>query len=604
MADNVSSQVKGVITDPNGTPLVPSMGFLRVKNNEYLEEEERKRRASEQLLNKTTANMAFAQLIETRFQTARDAKTEVTNLMMDSLRRRKGEYSPQHLADIKELGGSDIFVKLTEIKCNAAEAWISDVALPVEGKPWGLKPSPKPELPPKVLEKVMFDTLKHFEQQGLEGSMEEVKDVASRLTDDVTRQIRDEAKRRANRMEQLIDDEFTEGGFLEALEKAIEDVVGYGTLIIKGPYIEMIQDMEWLEDDDFTPEITTIPTMKFKCVDPLDFFPSAGAKTIDDAVYLCERDSFTRSALLKMRGQKGYSTELINQVLSEHEHGVSLELRTDAEKAYLENRSSQTDHTNPDELFQGVWYTGLISGRYLMEFGIKGLDVQGEYEAVALKIGAHVIHATLNPDPLGKRNYSKAVYKAVKGSFWGQGVPRLMEDTQDACNAEARAIINNTAIGSGPQVVIHDIDNLAEDEDITAVFPWKVWQFNDSAKHGKPPITFEQPQIYTDKLIKVFEFFESIADKETGIPRHEQSLFEGGAMKMPATGLAMLMNSASRVLKKTIAGIDMYVFRPTITRAFVWNMLYVPDNSIKGDVDIETSGAMGVFVREQKDPVF
>ena len=62
----------------------------------------------------------------------------------------------------------------------------------------------------------------------------------------------------------------------------------------------------------------------------------------------------------------------------------------------------------------------------------------------------------------------------------------------------------------------------------------------------------------------------------------------------------MLMNSAARVLKKSIQYIDKDIIRKKVEKAFVWNMLFIDDPSIKGDVRIEASGAMGLFVKEQQ----
>jgi hypothetical protein len=401
-------------------------------------------------------------------------------------------------------------------------------------------------------------------------------------------------------MENLIDDEFTEGDLVESMDEGVSDMVTYGTMILKGPFISLEKTLDWMEEQDWTPNVTEIPMMKFKRVDPLHFFPSPGATKIEDAIYLIERDEFTRKALAEMRGKEGYSDDLINKVLGEQRKGTTVPLRTDSEQATLEDRQGTPKLENPDEKFQALWYTGCMEGWIMEEWGLKGLDPNDTYEIVALKIGQYVIHARLNPDPLGRRNYVKAVYKPVKGSFWGEGVPLLMSDTQDSCNSTARALINNLSIGSGPQVVVRDVDAMAEGSDITSMYPWKIWQFSDPQRTGKSPVEFTQPQIYTDKLLVVFEFFLKIADEETGIPKYEYGTGPKGGAGSTATGLSMLMNSASRVLKKSIQGIDLYVFKPIIERAFVWNMIYIPDPMIKGDVRIDATGAMGMFVREQR----
>jgi len=587
-------------TGTNGNPIVPTVGFLRVKSNELLDEEARLKLKSEELLEDPSANGSFAQLIESRFKQAENAKDHVTDILMDALRRRKGVYSASHLAEIRRQGGSEIYMKVTETKCNAAESWIADVVTPIQGKPWGMDPTPRPELPPQVTESVVMQTLAEFEERGLEGSEDEIREVAAGLRDDAWRKIREEAKTRAGRMENLIDDEFIEGQLPAALDNGISDLVTEGTMIVKGPFIQMEKGLDWLEERDWFPNVTELPAMKFKRVDPLNFFPSPGATTIEDATYLIERDEFTRGALSRMRGVEGYNDALIEKILRSNLQGTTVPLRTDSEQATLEDRQGSHKLENPDDKYQALWYCGTCPGWVLEEWGITGLDEYTDYECVGLKVGGYVIHARLNPDPLGKRNYHKAVYKPVKGSFWGNGVPRLMNDTQDACNSTARHLINNLSIGSGPQVVIRDVDAQAEGEDLESMYPWKIWQFNEPARTAAKPIDFFQPEIHVEQLLKVFEFFLKMADDETGIPKYEYGSAQGTGAAKTATGLSMLMNSASRVLKKSIAGIDSQIIQPIVHQAFVWNMLYIDDPSIKGDVNIQASGAMGIFVKEQQ----
>ena len=48
-----------------------------------------------------------------------DAKREVEKEDLASLRQKKGEYEPRKLAEIRKQGGSEIFMKITAVKCHA-----------------------------------------------------------------------------------------------------------------------------------------------------------------------------------------------------------------------------------------------------------------------------------------------------------------------------------------------------------------------------------------------------------------------------------------------------------------------------------------------------
>jgi len=125
-----------------------------------------------------------------------------------------------------------------------------------------------------------------------------------------------------------------------------------------------------------------------------------------------------------------------------------------------------------------------------------------------------------NPHPLGHRPYSKTGWGIVPGSFWYKGVPELMSDLQSICNASIRAMVNNLGIGSGPQVVINDINRLAKGEKITQMHPWKIWQFINNARSQLKAIDFFQPKVYSKELMGVYDQFAMLADDYTGIPAY------------------------------------------------------------------------------------
>lgn len=577
----------------------PTLSFLRVKSNQILDEENALREKAKAAEASPEVRSLIAGFIDSRFHEAENAKSKATEDMMDSLRRRKGEYSADHLAKIKQQGGCEIFVKVTEVKCNAAEAWISDVALPSEGTPWSLDPTPKPDLPPQVVMEIVETTKNEFLNKVGMVQDQDVIFFAKRLREMALKAMKDEAKRRADRMAEHIADQFVEGGFNDETDDVISDVVTFGTGIMRGPFVQNQRTLEWLEGEDWIPEVTDKPMLKWQAVSPLNFFPSPGATTTRDMTYACERDHFTRRSLIAMIGVEGWSEDRIRAVLKLHPRGVKLGLDTDPERERLEDRTVHGE--NPDQKFDGLWYGGSCPGWLLAEWGMTGLDSEKDYDILALKIGAEVVHVRFNNDPLRKSWWNKTVYKKIKGSFWGCGVPRLMDDTQDACNATARALINNLAIGSGPQVEISDVDALAEGEKISSMYPWRIWKFTDPNRRGGQVMHFFQPEIYSTELMAVFDRFLQLADDRTGIPEYTHGGGENttGAGST-ATGLSILLNSASRVLKKTIAWFDQYMIRPNVESTFVWDMLYVDDPTIKGDVRIVASGAMGLFVKEQR----
>ena len=52
-------------------------------------------------------------------------------------------------------------------------------------------------------------------------------------------------------------------------------------------------------------------------------------------------------------------------------------------------------------------------------------------------------------------------------------------------------------------------------------------------------------------------------------------------------------------MKDAVVNIDADIIEPMLHAQFVWNMLYHPDDSIKGDVIIKPRGAVAMIIKEQ-----
>jgi hypothetical protein len=138
-------------------------------------------------------------------------------------------------------------------------------------------------------------------------------------------------------------------------------------------------------------------------------------------------------------------------------------------------------------------------------------------------------------------------------------------------------------------------------ESIEQMYPWKIWQLDFSkTQSSRPPIEFFQPNANTSELMAVYKEFSALADEYSGIPAYSYGVGEsvGGAGRT-ASGLSMLMNAASKAIKNVVKHIDSGVIAPTIERYYVFNMLWHPDPTIKGDAQIVARGALSLVAKEQ-----
>ena len=179
----------------------------------------------------------------------------------------------------------------------------------------------------------------------------------------------------------------------------------------------------------------------------------------------------------------------------------------------------------------------------------------------------------------------------------GKGVADLCRDSQNMVNAAARSLANNMGISSGPQVGVN-VSRLPPGEDITEMYPWKIWQFQSSEfNDGSQPLTFFQPNSNAQELMAVFEKFSARADEDTMIPRYMTGDPSGGAGRT-SSGLSMLISNAGKGIKQVISNIDRNVIVPSIERLYQDNLRYSKDADLIGDVKAVAKGATSLVVKE------
>ena len=552
----------------------------------------------------------LASHIQKVWQVAYNAHKTATEPRLDNCRRRRrGEYSAAKLADIRARGGSEAFAPLTRTKCLAALSWLKEILASDGDIPFSLKPTPIPDLPGDVQAHVVSLAMQAFvqaQETGLIMNEQDVFQISADLADSAANSMLEQANRRAKRMQTKIEDQLVEAGFTASFYDFLDDVVTYPSAILKGPVRRMKPRLTWQQSaaGQWDAVVEQDSVDEIERISPWDFMPSPNAKNVFDGP-ICERLHLSRYGLQCMKGVEGYSDADIDAVLVEAQgDGLSGWLDGKDELPPTSDPGAAPDETSGDgrdDSVQGIEFHGSVSGQMLHDWGMKVDSMVDEYDITAIKIGEHVIYAVINDDPLRRRPYYVATYDRDPDSIWGTALPERMATSQDNCNSAWRHLVNNLAIASGPQVAINDINRIPPGEDITAMEPWKIWQFIDpmGGMSGQPPIQFFNPPINVEPLLAVVSQCKKDADDETGIPPYTYGSDKAAGAGRTASGLAMLMNSASKGIKAVIGNIDLDVIRPLVMRFYTRNMLESDDNSIKGDLIVTAHGKLADLVKEQ-----
>jgi len=579
--------------------------FLRVVNNTELARQERETtdRALQERQNQSVI-LGLASYLRECWDVAQMAKRPLEQKMLQALRQRNGEYDASKLQQIRTQGGSEIFMMITEVKCRAAESWLRDILLDNGTPPWDLNPTPIPDLSPtqsKEVQAIFAErVLKMVEEYGKAPNASEIREIKEMVSQDYRFDILQQAQIRADKMKLKIQDQFAQGGWGDAFNDFITDLVTYPCAFIKGPVVRRQRVLGWKVDATGRTVVEPTERLGPECerVDPFYIYPEPGISNINEG-YLFEYHPLSRMQLSDLIGVPGYDDDAIRKVL-EIGNGMSW-INLDVELQKNEEERKFYSYMKPTTEFDALEFWGKVSGKMLIEWGLTEEDVPDsarEYDANVWMVGNIVIKAVLNYDPLGEKPYCKTSFIKCPGAFWGKGIPEIIEDLQGVCNAAARALVNNMGISSGPQVEVN-VERLPPNEDITQLAPWKIWQtINDPVGSSAPAIRFTQPDSRASELVSVYDRFSRLADDHSGIPAYVYGDLNVQGAGRTSSGLSMLMGAAGKGIRQVVMHIDTDVVKPIVMRQFVYNMRYDEDESIKGDVQVIAKGAINLAVKE------
>jgi len=581
------------------------LSFLRVVSNSDLAKQEKEEvdRALSERQNEPYI-LGLAGYLRECWDVAEQAKKPIEYKMLRALRQRNGEYEADKFKQIRAQGGSEIYMMITEVKCRAAESWLRDILLDNGSPPWDIVATPIPDLSPLQSQEIqdMFanQVLEMLQTSGKAPSPQDMAEIKEMVSQDYRFKVLQSAQARVDKMKLKISDQFAQGGWESAFNDFITDLVTYPCAFLKGPVVRRQRALGWTTDETGRTTVEPIERLapEFERVDPFRIYPEPGISNIEEG-YLFQHHPLSRMELSDLIGVPGYDEDAIRKVL-EIGNGQSW-ISEDVELQKNEEERKYYSYMRPTEVFDALEFWGKVSGKMLVEWGLSEEDVPDtarEYDANVWMVGNYVIKAVLNYDPLGQKPYAKTSFIKCPGAFWGKGIPEIIEDVQNVCNAAARALVNNMGISSGPQVEVN-LDRIPPNEDITQMHPWKIWQVtNDPAGSSAPAVRFTQPDSNATTLVGVYDKFSRLADEHSGIPSYLYGDMDTQGAGRTASGLSMLMGAAGKGIRQVVGYIDSDVIKPIVQRQFVYNMRYDEDESIKGDAEVVARGAVNLAVKE------
>ena len=586
--------------------MAESTGILRIVSPEELQAQEARAldEAQEQRELEESQRSEMSSLrghIDQRWAITRDHRSSrgINERLLRSMRTFNGSYDHDHLQEIKQFGGSEVYSRIVGTKARGATALLRDVYFS-NGRPWDLEPTPNPKTPEDIAASI--PGLVQMEAQAMAQAGQPIsEDMIQQRLQQMMRAAEQATVKRANeeakRSTDTLDDYLVEGGFYDAFAAFLVDLPLFPFAVLKGPSVRMVDDVAW-QDGQAT--IVQRPRLVWSRVSPFDFYFSPGVAHIADADTF-ERLRWTRKDLQALLGLPGWNQAAIKAAMTAYDEGLRDWMDTpDSERAVEEDR--EDPNWNRSNMIDAMEFHGNISGKMLRDWGMQAeevADVDMEYHVQAWVCGSYVLKVQISPSPRKRHPYFVTSFEKVPGTPVGNSLVDMLSDIEEVANASLRNLVNNMAMASGPQVVVLD-NRFAVTDDTDDMYPWKRWHMVDEPGQGAlPPISFYQPKSNAAELLGIYQKMTEVADEISAIPRYLQGSGATGGAGRTASGLSMLMGNASKVLQQVAHNIDQDVMHTMLQSLYDLVML-TTTGKLAGDEQIVVKGVSTVMAKESE----
>lgn len=402
-----------------------------------------------------------------------------------------------------------------------------------------------------------------------------------------------EAKRKAGKAQDQIDDWFEECQYHAELRKVIDDAAKLGSGVIKGPFPVKRVSRQWRHNPDTNVyELIIVEEIKpaSRRVDPWDLFPDpACGETIHNGSYVFERDRLTRKKLEELIGVPGY---LEDQIIACLREGPARQQEAD-------NRNLLSNAFAANDQFEIWYFYGDVTVEELLAAGCDcdGMPMEKSFPAIITMVNNRPIKAALNPLDDGQFPYDVIPWKRRPGMPWGMGVARQMRTPQRIVVAATRNMMDNAGLASGPLITLRR--GVEPEDGVMEVVPLKFFLESDES-NGNPaagaPLTATVIPMLEKELMSIIQFGMKMAEDVTGLP----SLLQGQQGSAPETvgGMTILNNNANSVLRRVARLFDSSITEPHVRRYYTWLMEYSDDDDAKGDYQIVARGSSALVERD------
>ena len=548
---------------------------------------------------KREINDELASMVKQKYQIAADANRDAHQRALDCLNQMKGTLFDS-LVDEGFEQFRDVQMNITHPIVMGFKAMIAEILDPIMSQPFTLEPSPIVELPPDVAQRLRDAVRERLPQlvQMAGGDQSKLMNIIDEFTS-ATRQYEFEAAQRAaERMTTSVRDKLMDADFEKEFNDWLYNFVVYPLAIIKGPFYVIDSKRKW---GTFGLTFVDDMVMKVKNISPFDFFPAPKAKDPHTCPYVIERTRVHAGQLVDMVGDDGYDEEAIDLALEEYDRYIIPYNVGNSESAPDSDPDiSDSDASKDDGYYDLLGFYGRIRGKALAMYGVEVEDERRFYEAEVWVLGGYVIKAILNSNDKGRRPFEVKAFSSTTGEMWGKSPVEIIRDSQRQCTVSGRALARNMEYASAP---IGEVTarNVLGDDDPQEIYPMMMRAVS-ATTGGQNVYRFYSVPSLAGELMGVYDKFYRVGFDLLGIPPLAFGDATGAAtLGRTSGGVAMVMNQASKAVKQTMASVERDITKPLIQKFVDEEMIFNPDPSIRGDVEVQVNGVRSLAEKEAKE---
>lgn len=528
---------------------------------------------------------AVGRTLRTEFDEVERERYYYENRWLKDLRQYKGEYEP----DVKENfddNESHAFIRYTRTKVNTMDARGMDMLFPGgTDKNWQIGPTPAPEIPPFKKTELVAAVMESMGEMPTEN---EIEMMSMEL-----------ATKAATAMSIEIEDQLTEGKYVDVIRDVMHSGHLYGTGVLKGPMVEVRPVNRYVQKGgEFVLDEVTRMRPYFEFVSLWDTYPDLSSDNLEDGDFVWQRHVMNKQKLRRLAKRKSFMGQRIRDYLRLNPEGDAQLKRHEMELMRLkeDEEYAPTDRKKKYEVLER-W--GYMDGQDLKDAGldIDDKDLDLEFEANIWLLGDIVIKAVLNPTEQQQRPYHFYYYEKDETSIFGAGIPMALRDPQSGLNGAMRAAMNNAAFSAMPTGEINE-SLLAAGEDPEEMYPGKMFIRKGTGIDSQyDAVRFHNVNANVSQFLKLAEEWKKHGDEASAIPSYMHGE-QGKGVQKTVGGLSMLMGAANITLKDVIRNFDEGITKPFISAMYHWNMQWNDNRGIKGDYEVKAVGSTSLIAKE------